>query len=663
MVPLSNPRLSQCSSYLMFTTQPYTQYLSFHLYHHHHHHQVHIRRYPNISSRLRETQRSISFRTELARTYIDKHSKMSPRSAAIAGLHNPHRNAEGRRTSSHFYRMSDQDMKLFVRVLLQRPVPKQGADKLKQSIKALPSHLKASGFHRSPSKSTGQVQTGYLCDTHKSLKKGLCYELLSLIQSEISHIGDFTYPVIMSGKPEAQWEHRVRQLEPVPGIYTRDFTERDCTPPGHEPIWPGNISDKGDFVPLWCWEVSQCPACILARIGSERTVLFALLTGMVARISRRRRGPQDNLKSRRVRFVKEWLQASHKDGKAFVNDAFVVGQQIRDIRREQRVAEHTAKKQALRDVGRRANNSGEGHQQYPPIPPYMTDQAVADLSVPDLRQPRVDTLHEDQASSIQYESPASSVVGVDISDSYAPAYQQASTPPSSSYTYSSANPESESIIGFDISEPFIPHSPAFRQSVAAGQESLPRRNAEGTGRESNGTIVVGFDLSEPFLPAPSTWKIPPRSATPARQGLEQRGRVTWTDSKRYSIASSFASDVSLSNICPPTGQSTELLPQPLRIRTPQASRTNLPPILEPRVERQGGGHGRGSRGDLPIPHPNSIYGTYGMSARNTHRTTEYFIDVSPPSTPVGYGDRLGQYDVSPLASPVEVEFGMSPPDT
>ena len=556
-------------------------------------------------------------------------------------------------------------MKLFVRVLLQRPAPDYDAeDKLKQSIKALPSHLKASGFHKAPSKTTGQVKPGYLCDLHKGIKKGLCYEIMSLIMNEISHIGKFIYPVIMSGKLEAQWEHRIRQLEPVPAMYIAGFTERDCTPDGHEPIWPGSVNEKGEFVPLWHWQVSQCPACMLARIGSERMVLFALLTGMVARISRRRRGAKDNLKSRRVRFVKEWLQASHEDGRAFVNDAFAVGQDVRAIRREQRLAEYVAKKRALNGSTVHADGSDAAYHQPPSSRSHGTDPFDVDPETASLCRPGVDTLREDQASSLRHDSPASSVIGMDISDSYAPAYQQASTQPSP-YMYSAAKQEADSVVDFDISEPFVPGSPALRQSVVAGGTSLPRKYTEGTRRGSNGSTVIGVDISEPFLPAPpmTPRKAPPRPATPARPRTVQEKRATLTNSKHYSIASSFASDVSLSNIRPPTNQFTELLPQALRIRAPEVSKHSLPSISGQRMERQGGRQIPPPLRSLPRPHPNSIYGTYGRSEKNTPSTAYVFADVSPPTTPMGYGDPVGQFDVSPLASPEQDAFGVSPPAT
>lgn len=569
--------------------------------------------------------------------------------------------------------MSNDCMKLFARVLLKRPAPSHpDAAKLKDLISSLPPYLRASGFHRSPSSSTGLVQPGYLCDLHKGLKKGLCYELMAMVRGEIARIGQCIYPVIMSGQMDPEWELRARSLEPVPGMYTPGFTVHDCTPVDREPVYPGYTNGEGVFVPEWGWETSQCPACMLARIGADKVTLFVLLAGMVARISRHRRGPMDNLKSRRVRFVKEWLEA-HENSQHLAEDAFNLGNNMRDIRRAQRSAAHKAKKRARKENGTRVDTSEHGR----PCAPV----------------PR-------KGAESRYESRNSvreSTIGVDISDPYAIPHQQASTPP----TLHPKAPAKKDSGALDTSERFV-GQPAFqRNRLSSGERSfLPRSNVAGSDRNSDGAIAVGVDISEPFFPGvvPSTFprpsilrrtdseqtitpkvKVPSRStsvtfalpdsyAEPSRDKAKRSSskyskRSASISSRHQSIASSFVSDVSLMELWPPSDDE-DLVPAPLRQHsveritpTPKVSSRQpsfLATISESAVHA------------LPRPHPKSIYSACGSSEENL---IQQHVDVSPPATPTGLGGRdlrdHGHFDVSPPSSPeqqgFDFEFDISPP--
>ncbi|KAF1980297.1 hypothetical protein BU23DRAFT_625497 [Bimuria novae-zelandiae CBS 107.79] len=459
----------------------------------------------------------------------------------------------------------------------------------------------------------------------------------------------------MSGRLEAQWEYRARRLEPVPQICVPGFTVHDCAPEGHEPIWPGHVDEKGAFVSDWGYEQSQCPACILARIGSDISVLFALLAGMVARISRRRRGSKNKLRSRRVLFVKTWLEACG-DGKEFVDDAFWLEEEMRGIKRELNREEHQAKKPAQNENGVRADISS--HRQ-PDTPAFHGEDAPITRSIFGDPQPR-------PVAPVRRGSGASSAVAVDISDSYAPPHQVASKPPNP-YVYSPAKQHS-AIEVFDLSEPFIPpQSSSIRANVSSSEESLPRGDTRRPQRESNRSSSVRFDLSEPFIPAsdPPSAKMAPHPATPARQEhreqdpprpstpeSQRRFSAQSASEKHYSIASSFADSVSLRNLRAPSTL-VDLYPPPLRTRNAAP-----PPVPERR------------RGMLPRPHPNSIYGAYGRSDANQRDSdrADGYADVNPPGMPTGRGpligrDARGGYDVSPLSSPERDAFETSPPAT
>jgi hypothetical protein len=553
--------------------------------------------------------------------------------------------------------MANGDMPLFARALQSVP-----AHELKQRIRSLPSHLQARGFHKSPSPSTGRVQPGYLCDLHKHLKKGLCYETMSLVQYEIGCIGRYTYSVIASGELGARAEMQARQLEPVPQMYVSGFDTYTSAPAGHPPIVPGTLDQKGIFVPQWAYEVSQCPACMLSRIGSDVKVLFALLAGLVARISRRRRGHREKLKSRRIRFVKEWLEG-RADGKALVDDAFDLGGRMRDIKREQkgRAREERNRERCCENHAReehdgiRVEISGHGQT-------HRHDRTVsrAGENVTGYRE---------------------SVIGIDISGSYAPQYRQASGHPTPDMQCPT---DQNSAIGVDISEPFHPGAWSRGHSVLFGEENFqPKQGARGPDWDSDEGTMVGVDFSEPFMPAQRHPTTPTMASTSSRRSPIHREPSCEPDAYRmfmpaatqskptqnlepsvrararrsgtvfessalhtFSIASSFGSNVSLSDLRAPSAHPS-LFPLPLR--TP---RERLPPIPERTIDR------------MPRPHPTSIYGIPG--GFDTHTVGQY-ADVSPPATPAargyaGHGIR-GRYDASPPFSPEADEFDMSPPGT
>ncbi|OAG03857.1 uncharacterized protein CC84DRAFT_869830 [Paraphaeosphaeria sporulosa] len=607
-------------------------------------------------------------------------SEMTPRSAALTGLYfNSHSNSRGPR-SSHFYMLSDQDMPLLARILEGSAV-----QEVQERIQSLPRHLRASGFHKAPSSATGKVQPGYLCDLHKKLKKGLCYELMSLIQHEIFRIGSFVYSVIMSGELDAWEEMRVRQLEPVPQMYVPGFTPREGAPVGHEPLVPGFVDQKGIFVPVWAYEPSQCPACMLSRIGADSKVLFALLAGTVARMGRRARGHRTNLKSRRVRFLKEWLEAC-VHGQRLRDDAFDLGGRMRDIKRQQRRRAHEKRvlvERAREMQAREAYDIRVGmsdhrgmNSSHRPVSRtaavttgYRKSIVNMDISEPYSPQRR----HRGangwdrpvSHTSADATGPRECVVGVDISESYAPQYQQASSHP-----IHNVNPPTDQTpaIGVDA---FRPGSWRLRNNIPSSKEkAISGEDARGADRSSAGTVPVGVDILEPLIPAPRPPSnyMPPHCepdvderalpatiqsmTSPAVDTLvrdrSRRSGIVFASSTSYerypSIASSFASNVSLNDLRAPSAN-PNLVPSPLRIPS-----RRLPPFPERSPAR------------VLQPHPLSIYGTVSGSGT---ATAGRYADVSPPSTPnsESTGHAQSQYDVSLPSSPELDGFDTFPPGT
>ncbi|KAJ4288459.1 hypothetical protein N0V90_011694 [Kalmusia sp. IMI 367209] len=351
--------------------------------------------------------------------------------------------------------MANDDMKLFVRIL--HNVSPDGTPRtalLAQEIEALPSYLRSSGSHKPPSTWTGQVHPGHLCNLHKGLKKALCYEIWGLVKHEIESIREFVYPVLASGELR-EWEKlKARQLEPVPQMYDPNFDMYAYTPDNHAPINPGILNETGEFVARYGYDATHCPACMLSRIGSDADVLFALLAGTVARVSPRHIGTKENLTSRRVRFLKYWLEAC-EGGKKPVDDAWTLAAKMRDIRRVQRAIRGRKVTEQLQKANI-AFAAGE-------TTAFCCDNDVV----------------------------------VDLSDAFAPAHFQAGTHTNRTYPdlVLDTDCDQDSFVGVDLSEPFIPY---MDHGSCSQENPLPRSGLRGSTENS----VVAVDISDPLVPAP-----------------------------------------------------------------------------------------------------------------------------------------------------------------
>jgi hypothetical protein len=228
--------------------------------------------------------------------------------------------------------LHNSDMKKLVPIL--RGVPSPGSARLdaynntvKEDVKALPRRLRQS--HLSTS--------GNICRTHKGLNPNLMKELWSWVQHEFdTGIGRHVFPVLMANKLTAIEETQIRQLEPVLEMWRKDFTIDASAPPGRTPI-------SGQS--KWTYQPDQCPACLLARIGSSKKVLVALCAGMIGRfplhklmsravsLAELRPSKLNDAKSKRVRFVRYWIKVC-SDGDAMLDDATELGILLKKMHKE-----------------------------------------------------------------------------------------------------------------------------------------------------------------------------------------------------------------------------------------------------------------------------------------------------------------------------------------
>ncbi|KAI4955327.1 hypothetical protein J4E91_001185 [Alternaria rosae] len=169
-------------------------------------------------------------------------------------------------------------MKRLVRIFRHVPTPGELGDErkealyrkhTKEAIQGLPSWLRASRL------SFGSIN---LCTTHKGLNQSLVNDMFRWIRHEFDGaIGKFLYPLVMThGLLTPDQKFKVRQLEPVLQMWQPNFSLGASAPPGHEPVQCGT---------KWHYQTDQCPACMMARMGSDVDVLFALFAGMVGRFN------------------------------------------------------------------------------------------------------------------------------------------------------------------------------------------------------------------------------------------------------------------------------------------------------------------------------------------------------------------------------------------
>lgn len=238
------------------------------------------------------------------------------------------------------------------------------------------------------------------------------------------------------------------------------------------------------------------------------------------------------------------------------------------------------------------------------------------------------------------------MIGIGNSESYVPQYCQASTHQASK---AHATADRKLVTAADKSKPFPPRPSILRKNGSPSEDNVhPYEDVQSIEQDSAGSPLVGVVIEEPFISVPTRRKSPQPPATPARYKARRSGMpIDQSTQNRISIASSFASNVSLSNLRAPSSN-LSLIPDPLR---PPNRRP--PTIIERSDNRQ------------PRPYPMPISGTYCKS--DTHTAKQYtgnrpLRPLSGRHTPTGQNVH-GQYDMgSPLSLGSEV-FEGSPPAT
>ncbi|KAF2120150.1 hypothetical protein BDV96DRAFT_674381 [Lophiotrema nucula] len=257
-------------------------------------------------------------------------------SAALGGLWPNHDHPQHGR-SRHYRQVNNTDMKAVKYILGHFPFPypadpvkeKQYWDAIRRAIRDLPSHLRESRLHAmGNSENNGVVKQGKLCNDHKGMSSEPVYDIWAWVKEELDHkIGPFLHPILVKVGLTPVQEKKVRQLEPVLQLYHKEFDTAAMTPEGREPIVSGNW-EADTFINRWAYQKNECPACILARIGSDEKVLFALYAGMVGYLSESKLGKKNKPKSSRLRWIK-YLLGQHEHGEKLASEAWDLGEEMR----------------------------------------------------------------------------------------------------------------------------------------------------------------------------------------------------------------------------------------------------------------------------------------------------------------------------------------------
>lgn len=226
-----------------------------------------------------------------------------------------------RKTDTRCLRNSD--IKRIVRILRDSPdassqtVRERHGKRIEDAIAKLPRRLRSSPL----------ASHHALCETHKGLDAHLIEDIWAWIKYELEvAIGRFLYPIIVSKVLSEPEERRARQLEPVVRMFNPVWTLAESPPPGIPPI------DAGD---TWVYQDNGCPACLLARLGSNEDALSALFAGMYGHLHLRSSGQRgvEKIKSKRLRFVRYWMR-TYPDGEQKTFDAYNLGVKLKALRKE-----------------------------------------------------------------------------------------------------------------------------------------------------------------------------------------------------------------------------------------------------------------------------------------------------------------------------------------
>lgn len=208
----------------------------------------------------------------------------------------------------------------------------------KQQIAALRPHLQSSLAHtltgalKPAHAPAARGRLGELCpQLHGRLSARLCQSVFEWVRHEFETGIPMTLaPLWYHGVLSAAQEQRLRCLEPVVEMWKEGLDPVAEAALEREPcrVLVGPWTRRR--VSKWGRQEDGCFACMLARIGGDENVCFALLTGMVARMKSER--IKDG-KSGRVQWVEAWLKG-FQGSERLIQEAWALGKEIKEMSRK-----------------------------------------------------------------------------------------------------------------------------------------------------------------------------------------------------------------------------------------------------------------------------------------------------------------------------------------
>jgi hypothetical protein len=521
--------------------------------------------------------------------------------AAMNGLYKAGAAGAFRTKTTNYRGLKKSDMKQLVSILSGVPYPTTlEADNVHskavvRAIQKLPYHLCSSALSHvfSTQDETGKVKPKSLCSTHKGLNSMLVYSIWGWIKHELDDaIGPFLLPVLMSAELTKAQEWAARQLEPVLRMYRAEFTLEGATPCGFQSI-PAH---------RWIFERNECPACMLARMGSDAVVLAALVSGIVGRSSSRHVGRTDSVKSKRIAMLKYWMLL-HEQGRERFEEAWELGKVLRRV--------HKALKK--RERAKREDSA------------YAEVHAEHDLTY----RRSNSTSYGTSQGRLRRES-ASTIIPLDVSQSYLPSSSHSRI---ASRSPSAPSPKQDSVISIDISDPFIP-PPRTRPN----HRNPPPASSVYSRNTADARLMHARTYCPGNHPQPTLHSISHSSVLNANSTTHHTSSI-YSQTGHYSIASSYdsnASDISFNRL--PSYASSEfngasLRPTPLRLDNTSREAAREKQLIP-----------RGNRSEVV-----SMYVEAGRQSCNW----DMYEDVSPPDSPTvggGWSDGDGE-DECDVGSP------------
>lgn len=255
----------------------------------------------------------------------------------LSNLHTLIPRSESNSKPKILHALTDTDIESLVPVLSKYPALSSNLLEItdylsskKTEIHDLPSHLRASFLtslftHVPRLRNRRGRRKWKLCVHHAGLNASLITSTFETLRREICCKAiPWIHPVLTCPEAVPTVLHDIvlliRTLEPVSRMWDPSFDIDDCTPEGYTPL----INEYHK----WYFQENRCPGCMLARLGSHRKVLAALLAVMVARYTPESVGGRGRGRSRRVKWV-ECSLGGFPAGEGWVSDAWGVGDQLK----------------------------------------------------------------------------------------------------------------------------------------------------------------------------------------------------------------------------------------------------------------------------------------------------------------------------------------------